>query len=118
MRAILILCLAGCVCGCGTKTPDDAWIAQMRSKDASVRLQAIWEVMEGNRAAYVAVPDLIMALSDRNVSVRRSAAQALGAFGAEAKLAIPHLVHLLQDKNPRVRKVADMAIKRIDPHHF
>ena len=60
-----------------------------------------------------AIPDLAKALNNPNADVRSNAAYALGRIGAEAKTALPQLVPLLQDSNADVRSNAAYALGRI-----
>jgi hypothetical protein len=60
-----------------------------------------------------AVPDLVAALQDSDVIVRRQAAGALGRLGSRAKLAIPALNRAAQDGDVGVQQLALFAIGRI-----
>lgn len=53
---------------------------------------------------------LAPALSDPNVEVRRSAAEALGAIGGKDSLCL--LVKLADDKNPYVKKAAENSLRK------
>jgi HEAT repeat protein len=61
------------------------------------------------------VPALITALSDGNVEVRKSAAQALEQIGPAAVEAVPTLIAALRDSNQDVINAAKAALKRIRP---
>ena len=66
-------------------------------------------------AARSAVPSLIDLLGAPDVTVRRSAAMALGRIGLDARSATPLLVERLKDPDPEVRKFALESLKVIDP---
>ena len=57
-----------------------------------------------------AIPDLAKALNNPDADVRSRAAYALGGIGAEAKTALPQLVPLLQDSNADVRSSVAYAL--------
>lgn len=59
------------------------------------------------------IPLIAKALGDSEPTVRRGAAEALGALGAEAKVAVPNLQKLLQDPDPSVREAATAALAKI-----
>ncbi|MBN3896319.1 MAG: HEAT repeat domain-containing protein [Nostoc sp. NOS(2021)] len=59
------------------------------------------------------VDNLIAALKNPSVDVRRTAASALGNLGSQAKSAVPALTEALKDSDPGVRQNADSALKRI-----
>ena len=61
-----------------------------------------------------AVPDLIAALKDEDVLVRRQAAGALSRLGSRAKSALPALESALQDTDLGVRQLATFGIERIN----
>jgi HEAT repeat protein len=57
----------------------------------------------------LAVPALIRALDDRDVSVRLAAARALGLIGTAARDALPALAGRATDPDDRVRRSAKAA---------
>jgi HEAT repeat protein len=63
------------------------------------------------------VPPLIESLKDKDVSVRREAAEALGEIGPEAEDAVSPLLDLLRDENEMVQMRAKKALKRINPKY-
>lgn len=72
---------------------------------------ALGAVGEGTKDA---VPDLIQALQDQDISVRYYAAYALGKIGEDAKDAVPVLIQALQnDHNVRGRDNATIALEKI-----
>ena len=74
----------------------------------------MWSEIGGfGPAARSAVPALIDLLKAPDVSVRRSAAVALGKIGPDARSA-PSLAERLTDSDPQVRKLALEALKVID----
>lgn len=74
----------------GTPTEVDGktfiqWKADIRDKDISVRQHAIRTIVRFGPTAREAVPNLILALGERDASVRGDAAAALGMLGAMEK---------------------------------
>jgi HEAT repeat protein len=67
------------------------------------------------RMGPAAVPALIQALQNPDVSVRRKAVEVLGRVGPDAKDAVPELVKLLDDPDEDVRKSAARTLGRIGP---
>ena len=57
-----------------------------------------------------AIPALVKALKDSDANVRSIAAYVLGKIGAKAKTALPQLVPLLTDSNAKVRSSAASAL--------
>ena len=55
----------------------------------------------------------IEALKDKDVNVRREAAEALGELGEKAVKAVPALTQALKDKDEKVRKAAKEALEKI-----
>ena len=62
-----------------------------------------------------AIPALAKALKNSDADVRSNAAEALGRIGAEAKTALPQLVPLLKDSNADVRSSAASALGSLGP---
>jgi HEAT repeat protein len=58
----------------------------------------------------LAVPQLTIALKDRNSSVRAQVAEALGQIGPSAASAIPQLTLRLKDSDPLVRRKTVLAL--------
>jgi HEAT repeat protein len=65
----------------------------------------------GRTRSDFAVPGLVRALEDKNTSVRRIAAEALGNLGSEG--AIPGLLRAIQDKDYEVRGRATEALGKL-----
>ena len=61
------------------------------------------------------VPYLADALGDRNPTIRRIAAAALGKIGPEAEEAVPALIRATDDEDTWVRHDAFLAIGRVGP---
>ncbi|HUT14593.1 MAG TPA: HEAT repeat domain-containing protein [Thermoguttaceae bacterium] len=70
---------------------------------------------EKAKAAKVAVPALIEALTDESVYMRQFAAMSLGAFGPHARDAVRPLIGLLEDESEAVRMWAVGALGGIGP---
>ncbi len=68
-----------------------------------------------------AIPELIAALKDESVLVRRRAADTLGVFGPEARTAVPALIEVLKDPDPgtkqesSVSEIATASLGQIGP---
>ncbi|MGF1580940.1 MAG: HEAT repeat domain-containing protein [Gemmataceae bacterium] len=62
-----------------------------------------------------ALPALVKALDDKELSVRGSVVKALGQIGAEAKDAVPALIKALKDKAKELREKAAYALGEIGP---
>ena len=94
----------------------EGWVellaAQLDSRDAKVRYQALWLLGRTGEPASGALARVAMALDDPDKSVRRSAARALGEIADEK--ARPALTKALQDAEADVRQEAKEAIARLD----
>jgi HEAT repeat protein len=107
-----------------------AWlprVAQMlQDPDASVRSEALWAMGSAKGLAAPEVDKVVAALSDKDKSVRRSAARALEDIGeanqaipaaAKAKIdaaARPALTAALEDPDSDVRDAAKSALRNMD----
>lgn len=83
--------------------------------DAEMRLAAIrtLQAIGAEAAAAGAVKALTINLLDRDVRVRKAAADAIAQFGSLARSAAPNLRRLLDDPDPEVRKAAGDALLAI-----
>ena len=70
----------------------------------------------GCRHIREAVPEIIRAVGDANVEVRRAAAEALGQMGGDEALGL--LIALKKDANPYVRAAAEEAIRKTSGVRF
>jgi HEAT repeat protein len=70
----------------------------------------------GCRRIREAVPEMVRAVGDANVEVRRAAAEALGEMGGNEALRL--LVALKKDANPYVRAAAEQAIRKTSGVRF
>jgi hypothetical protein len=70
----------------------------------------------GCRRIREAVPEIVRAVGDANVEVRRAAAEALGEMGGDEALRL--LVALKKDANPFVRAAAEEAIRKTSGVRF
>jgi HEAT repeat protein len=85
----------------------------LTATDASVRLEAAYELGQRGQAAKDAVDDLIAAsTTDPDVQVRVVAAYALGKIGAPVETIAPRLIAILSDQDERteVRYSATRAL--------
>jgi HEAT repeat protein len=67
----------------------------------------------GPANSLTAIPNLVKALQDGDVRIRRSAAEVLGKFGPLARQAVPALREALGDDDAEVRENASLAILNI-----
>ena len=82
--------------------------------DHELTARALYSLGGIRRRPEMVIPFLIEATTHGNVSVRDSAARALGEFGVEAESALPALKKLAQaDPNDDVRADAQMAYNKI-----
>jgi HEAT repeat protein len=91
----------------------DALSPAMKDADPNVRAAAIKCL--GIVGREKAIPSLIMGLQDRDVQVRRNAADALSKLGRNSKPALQHLILALKDKDGQVLELAAEAIYWIGP---
>ena len=80
----------------------------------AVRALAAGTMAEMGTAGRGAVPDLVHAISDESVSVRRQAAEALGTVGAGSP-AMPALIDALGDDDRFVRRSVALTLARVGP---
>jgi uncharacterized protein (TIGR03067 family) len=92
----------------------DAWIAQLKD-DPSVGERAEAAAMLGDSLdnAKKSVPALIAALEDREVVVRRNAAESLAKIASNTQAVRSALEAALKDKDPLNRKTAEKALTAI-----
>jgi HEAT repeat protein len=99
------------------------WKADIREKDTSLRERAIGTVVRFGPAAREAVPNLVLALGERDASVRGEAAAALGRLAGMPKgisdedvpKVVTALSKLLSDKQQSVRFQAALALAQLGP---
>ena len=80
----------------------------------AVRALAAGTLAEMGTAGQESVPDLVHAINDESMSVRRQAAEALGMVGA-GSFAVPALIDALSDEDRGVRKSVVLTLARIGP---
>ena len=115
-RPSLVLPLCLLVCGCGKKEKSTAELLDdLKATEERDRLIAVRLLPQRKSDAAQVVPALIVALKDKAVDIRLSAAIGLGSLGDLAKDAIPALQVARQDHDARVRDAAGVALTRIDP---
>ncbi len=97
-------------------------IRDLKSKNAQVRTGAADDLGNGaspgspvhdREQTRKAIPALMEALKDTDLSVRRSAAFALGNIPGDMRVAVPALVGALQDKEESVREEAVRSLGNI-----
>jgi hypothetical protein len=110
----LSLLLFGCTPEPRYKTlPASYWLQQMTHRDAANRYHAAYALGEMGPSVHGALPALIKALDDPNVTVRWEAVKALARFGPAAKDALPKLRERLDDRAASVKMAAEIALKEI-----
>ena len=83
--------------------------------DADLRQNAAWALGQLGKAAELAIPRLMTALSDPQASVRAEVAQALGNLGPLAQEAVPLLTRSLADSDSHVQEQCVMALRKMGP---
>jgi HEAT repeat protein len=86
--------------------------AGLRDSDGEVRIASHLGMIRLGRAA---APTLGTALSDKEPTVRRLAAETLQKLGPDARTAAPDLVAALRDADAEVRDGAGWALEALDP---
>jgi HEAT repeat protein len=107
-RAMLSLC-AILTTSCSAKPGAENAVAELRSKDVRVRVQAASRLAQSTGAG--SVQPLVDALRDSDAGVRAAAAESLGIRKVEA--AVAPLTAALYDKNMWVRASAASALGEI-----
>jgi HEAT repeat protein len=87
-------------------------LANLKSKDDNVKLDAMMQIVDFGPKAEAAVPDLIAALQSSNEDFRLNSAIALGRIG---KAAVPALAKLLPGKDADIRYYVLWALGWIGP---
>jgi HEAT repeat protein len=88
-------------------------MADLASESPLVRRQSAEFLGQCAPKAVLAVPALIRALNDSDVTVRCASAGALARFGAAARAALPALARRANDDDDRVRRSAAAASSSI-----
>ena len=118
------IALFGAVLGClmlagsivqAADEPLATLVANLKSADEAVRLQAIDQIGDRGEKAAEAVAPLTELLQDGSAKVRAHAVWALGAIGAAAKPAVPALAELVKDPDETVRRQVVKAVMHIHP---
>jgi HEAT repeat protein len=121
MRTVVILTLAGLVCGCGDGQPPRAggkpaahWAEVLKGPDVRARKTAARKLGNIGPADATALPALLGALKDRNPGVRCEVILALVKFGTAAREALPALAEArARDPSAEVRACAARALDRL-----
>ncbi len=88
--------------------------ADLKSGEAVKKRKAVKQIIEMGSAAKSMAPDLINLLDrDRDVLVRRGAAEALGAVGGETKSTIAALARAMNDNDLEVISVASISLSKL-----
>jgi HEAT repeat protein len=89
--------------------------SQLTVPEAEDRIHAGKELRKIGSAAKDAVPTLVNALKDEDISVRVHAAEALAVIGLTAPEIFPVLIEGMKDTNREVRWTALVALRQIGP---
>jgi HEAT repeat protein len=114
MRSLALFGFLVVLTGCGKKEPlhngqpAAYWRQALVSTDAGARLEAANALAA--LKAKDSVPDLMIALKDKDDQVRAAAAEALWSLGPDARDAVAALILLLKDKSASVRLNAAGAL--------
>ncbi|HQR06497.1 MAG TPA: HEAT repeat domain-containing protein [Gemmatales bacterium] len=122
MRIILFLAVALSGCGQSVPVPSDLvfsgqnvqhWVTLAKSKQVKERKHAIGVLSNVGTAHPDAIPALIVALRDTDVTIRLAAVQGLSKIGPPANSALSALEISAKDSDKRVADQSKGAIKRI-----
>ena len=94
-------------------TEEERLIRALKSKDASVRQDAAWNLATKSFRSKKVITALTEALKDESPDVRTQAANALQFCGPAAKIAIPALLKTIDDQDTGVRTLAFQALHKI-----
>jgi HEAT repeat protein len=89
----------------------------VRGANSDARVRAVSALGGIGSRAFVAIPDLMRALIDRDEDIRTAAALALGKIGngPEAAVVVPGLIDALKDSDRHVRQQAAEGLGKIGP---
>jgi len=91
---------------------ETALVNALRNADPRVRRNAVEALGGLGKEAAAAIPDLVLALNDRDMDVRWGSAVALGKIGSQATAS---LIRALGDASVNVRLGAALALGRMEP---
>jgi len=100
---------------CAKERPTVIALVRMLKEDADPEVRR-WATLALDRIGLTGhglIANLTAALSDKDTSVRISAAVALGSYGAEAKEAVERLTPLAKGDNAALQAAATEALKKI-----
>jgi HEAT repeat protein len=88
--------------------------ALMQEKEAAIRAKIVIALRDiGTEAARGALPELINALKDADLEVRKQAVATITGYGPDAEAAVPLLSEMLKDKDEGLRKDASDCLAKI-----
>ena len=92
------------------------WVGDLKAAAPQVRNAAAYEISGMGPAAAAAVPALIAALDDPEITVRFPVTVALGEIGPAARAAVPKLKQMMEEEiNDEIAASAKRAVRRIQP---
>ena len=97
---------------------ESALLELLRSDNATWRERAVMSLLYmsiGPRKPLSAVPELVIATTDEEYTVRRYSVETLGKIGPESKHVVPAITSALKDKDATVRHAAVRALAGIGP---
>lgn len=95
-------------------TPD-AVLARFAARSPTLRLAALWDVVESGVTDPRVCSAVARALNDPDDTLRVAAVSAVSVFGSAADELVPKLVELLGDRAPQVRVAATQALGLLRP---
>ncbi len=120
--AVLFLASTASAQGAATAEPESSgrtltqWIADLKAPAPQSRNAAAYEIAGMGAAGALAVPALIEALDDPEITVRFPVTVALREIGPAAKAAVPRLKQMMDEEiNDEIAAGARRALRRIQP---
>ncbi|MDQ3136047.1 MAG: HEAT repeat domain-containing protein [Gemmatimonadota bacterium] len=120
--AVLFLTSTASAQGAATAEPESSgrtltqWIADLKAPAPQSRNAAAYEIAGMGAAGAPAVPALIEALDDPEITVRFPVTVALREIGPAAKAAVPRLKQMMDEEiNDEIAAGARRALRRIQP---
>ncbi len=120
--AVLFLASTASAQGAATAEPESSgrtltqWIADLKAPAPQSRNAAAYEIAGMGAAGAPAVPALIEALDDPEITVRFPVTVALREIGPAAKAAVPRLKQMMDEEiNDEIAAGARRALRRIQP---
>jgi len=97
----------------GPKTFPYIHLAYKKKENGKIKYYLAKVMLSFGDHCATAIPDLIIALKDKDFKIRYSAARVLGKIGPKAEKAVPALIKVSNDKNAKVRYYSTEALGKI-----